>query len=104
VLDKLTSPTNAPWRTISVLYKRTPPALTSPYDAVPDEIGLILQDAVVAARLAMKKDESSQKQATQYRADSLKSSQTIAKKADEGKLIPLDIKVSPFQTMYYGKL
>lgn len=104
VLDKLTSPTNAPWRTVSVLYKRTPPALTSPYDAIPDEIGLVLQDAVVAARLAMKKDESSQKQATQYRADSRSTSASVAKKADEGKLMPLDLKVSPFQTMYYGKL
>lgn len=104
VLDKITTPVNMPWRTLSILYKKVPPALTSPYDAVPDEIGLILQDAVVASRLSAMKDESSQKQATKYQADADRTSRAVAKKADEGKLMPLDLRVSPYQTLYHGRI
>lgn len=104
LFDRNTIAQMYPCNGYTILFKQWPLYLRNTNDAVPDPLGIILQRSVVAARLGMRTDDGNVKKADKFEAETNKLIEATDRKSNEGFMIPLDLKASPWTQIYSGYL
>lgn len=86
----------------SILFKKWPPYLFNDNDVVFDSLGVILQNAVAAARMSIRTDDQAIKQTAIFRGDAQNVNVKATIQAAEGMSMKLDLRTSPWTSSYGG--
>lgn len=104
IFDRNTIAQTYPCNGYTVLFKKWPPYLSNPNDAVIDPLGVLLQHTVTAARLGIRTDDAAMKQANKFEKSGDKILAQTERKSTEGFMQPIDLMVSPWASLYTGIL
>lgn len=102
VTDKNIQVPTASYNWYSVLYKTYPPTFTSDNDAVPDDVGHVLQRAVVSEILRKSTDKGERERGQEFAGDATNIAAATAQADGEGKLMPLNVAPSPYYNTFNG--
>lgn len=102
IFDKNIVATNYACNAYSILFKKWPPYLADENDVVFDSIGVVLQNAVAAARMSIRTDDAAMKQTAIFRGDANTANKNMAIHAAEGMTEKLDLRTSPYTSSYSG--
>ena len=102
ITDKNLQVPTASYNWFSILYKPYAPTFVSDNDSLPDDVGHVLQRAVVAEILRKSTDEGERKRASEFASDSTTIASVTSKADGEGKLMPMDTAPSPFYSRFNG--
>ena len=102
ITDKNLQVPTASYNWFSILYKPYAPTFVSDNDSLPDDVGHVLQRAVVAEILRKSTDEGERKRATEFASDSTTIASVTSKADGEGKLMPMDTAPSPYYSRFNG--
>jgi len=86
----------------SVLFKKWPPYLHTDNDVVFDSLGVVLQNAVAAARMGIRTDDQAIKQTAIFRGDANAANGKAYIQAAEGMTMKFDLRTSPWTSSYGG--
>lgn len=104
VVDSAHVPTSQDVFYYTVLYKAQAPAFTRLTDAVPDDWGLVLQEAVTADRFDTLQSKDDRERATKHESRSAKLSDAVKTHSDENREKRVHLTPSPYTTEFYGNL
>lgn len=100
--DRNTIASIYPCNGYTILFKKWAPYIRSANDVVQDPLGVILQSAATAARLSVRTDNAAMKQTAKFEGKTKGLIDATAKDAREGFMLPLDLKASPWTSLYPG--
>lgn len=104
IFDRNTIASVYPCNGYTILFKKWAPYIRSANDVVQDPLGVILQSAVTAARLGVRTDDAAMKQTTKFESRAKSLIDSTAKDSREGFMLPLDLKASPWTSLYPGTI
>lgn len=104
IFDRNTVATTFPCNGYTILFKKWPMFIRSANDVVQDPLGVILQQAVTAARLGLRTDDAAMKQTGKFESKTKELIDATAKTSREGYMLALDLKSSPWTSLYPGTL
>jgi hypothetical protein len=102
--DRCLTPATSECPYFTVLYKEPPTIFTNVNESIPDDWGLVLQNAVVADILNEKTDKDSQVRSDRFDAARKSNYRALVNKETEGIEIPVSLSSNPFTTLYGGTL
>lgn len=88
--------------TYTILFKKWPPFLSQDNDVIFDSLGIILQNAVAAARLSIRTDDAAMKQVENFKGEANQANKKAANQAAEGMTMKFDLRTSPWTSSYGG--
>lgn len=104
VVDKAHMVILGPYNYYTALYKAHPPTFSKITDVIPDDWGIVLQQAAVAERLGTRKDELDQKRQGNFAGRAVTFANTVSQKDMEGQDRPITLRQDPFTPRYHGYL
>lgn len=104
IVDKAIMPYSTNCNVFTALFKSHMPPITSLSDVVQEEVGLVLQAKVAAARLGIRLTKESSDLAEKYSSQGSKLRIATAENEDNGKDRILDLRPSPWTSAYSGLL
>lgn len=102
IFDKNVVATQYACNAYTVLFKKWPPYLFDNNDVVFDSLGVVLQNAVAAARMSIRTDDQAIKQTAIFRGDANAANSKANIHAMEGVSTKLDLRTSPYTSSYNG--
>lgn len=104
VTDKAYQIVLGPSNYYTILYKAHPPAYTKATDVIPDDWGIVLQQAAVAERLGTKKDEMDMKRQNRFESKAVAMANQIIAKDNEAEITYIKLAPSATAPRYHGSL
>jgi len=104
VVDKAIMPYSTNCNVFSALYKKHMPPVTSMADSVAEDVGIVLQAKVAAARLGIRLTKESAELSKEYSNEGAAMRLATAESEDNGKDRMLDFRPSPWTSLYSGRL
>lgn len=104
IFDRNTIATTFPCNGYTILFKKWPLFIRSENDVIQDPLGVVLQQAVTAARLGLRTDDAAMKQTDKFENKAKELIDSTARQSREGYMLPLDLKSSSWTSLYPGVL
>ncbi len=104
VIDKSQQIVLGPSNYYTILYKAHPPSFTKATDVLPDDWGIVLQQAAVAERLGTKKDEMDMKRQNRFESKAVAMANQIVAKDNEAEITYIKLAPSATAPRYHGNL
>ena len=102
IIDKLSTAVQYPQNMFTVLFKRWAPYFTSETDSVADDLGVVLQRSVTAARLQLKTGADDQKRAGDQEGKAAELLHKTNRKQSQGVQQAIDLQSGPWYSQYSG--